>query len=110
LCLIDINNSGNYQKQKLDRSANESIVFQCLCQNSYGVQEPIEIATCHVSYRDQNDTIEENSNKEAMMQNKSVMLNKSILENLTKHEEIDEKDFYPIGIHFTGKKNQGYSI
>jgi hypothetical protein len=92
------------QKPNNSTKTNESIVFHCLCQNIYGVQEPIEITACHVSYRDQNDTMEENSNKEALMQNKSIMINKCIFENLTKHEEEEhQEEFYPICIHFTGK-------
>lgn len=95
------------QRQKLDRSANmkETIVFQCLCQDSYGVQEPVEIARCHVTFRNQKDTIEENNDKETMMQNESILVNKFILEHLTRLEEKEDeyrKDFYPIGIHFTG--------
>lgn len=103
------NLSKTQQKRRLNSveiATKDSILFQCLCHNSFSQQELVEISTCNVSYKVIDDTQEQYAEKEAIFQNDSILINKAILEKLKRdYPNIDEsnmRDVYPLGIHLSG--------
>lgn len=103
------NLSKTQQKRRLNSAeiaTKDSILFQCLCHNSFSQQELVEISSCNISYKVNNETREQYAEKEAIFQNNSILINKAILEKLKKdYPNIDEnnmRDVYPLGIHLSG--------
>ncbi|KAL7325169.1 hypothetical protein PS15p_207685 [Mucor circinelloides] len=105
------------QKRRSDSTSaptKDSILFQCLCHNSFSQQEPVEISACNISYKANEDTNEQYAEKEAIFQSNSILINKAILDKLKKdYPNIDEnimKDVYPLGIHLSEFDGYVYSI
>jgi hypothetical protein len=64
-----------------------------------------------MSFKEQDDTLEQYDDKEAIIQSNSILVNKKILEFLSKYQHQDAiEDCHPIYIQLTGYDGYLYSI
>lgn len=85
---------------------SDTILFKCNSQNTFGQPNTIELSICNISAKNDNDTVEQNDDKEAIFESQSILINKSILECLLndydQEHNVDKINFFPIGVQLAG--------